>query len=117
MVNLLIYYYQTQEHIEELTGSVSAEKRGELWALPHKRFFFMTPQTFKNDLVKGQTPNSAATARRWCSAQSPLIITEVLLPAGICPADQIVCVVVDEAHRATGKYDIVTALNKVGPYT
>jgi hypothetical protein len=34
-------------------------------------------------------------------------------PAGICPADQIVCVVVDEAHRATGKYDIVTALNKV----
>lgn len=32
---------------------------------------------------------------------------------GICPADQIVCVVVDEAHRSTGKYDIVTALNKV----
>lgn len=42
-----------QEHIEELTGSVSAEKRAELWALPHKRFYFMTPQTFKNDLMKG----------------------------------------------------------------
>jgi ERCC4-related helicase len=34
-------------------------------------------------------------------------------PVGICVADQVVCVVVDEAHRATGKYDIVTALNKV----
>jgi ERCC4-related helicase len=43
-----------QEHIEELTGSVSAEKRADLWAVPHKRFFFMTPQTFKNDLVKGE---------------------------------------------------------------
>lgn len=42
-----------QEHIEELTGSVSAEKRAELWSLPHKRFFFMTPQTFKNDLFRG----------------------------------------------------------------
>ncbi len=45
-----------QEHIEELTGSVSAEKRAELWALPHKRFYFMTPQTFKNDLMKGHIP-------------------------------------------------------------
>lgn len=49
-----------QEHIEELTGSVSAEKRAELWALPHKRFYFMTPQTFKNDLMKGHSPAPAA---------------------------------------------------------
>ncbi len=32
------------------------------------------------------------------------------LRAGICPAQQIVCVVVDECHRATGKSEIVPAL-------
>ena len=42
-----------QEHIEELTGSTNAERRAELWATPHKRMFFMTPQTFKNDVFKG----------------------------------------------------------------
>ncbi len=42
-----------QEAIEELTGTVAAERRAELWAMPHKKMFFMTPQTFKNDLVKG----------------------------------------------------------------
>ncbi|RKP07512.1 P-loop containing nucleoside triphosphate hydrolase protein [Thamnocephalis sphaerospora] len=38
-----------------------------------KRVFFLTPQTMHNDLL-----------------------------TGICPRDQIVCLVVDEAHRATG---------------
>jgi hypothetical protein len=58
-----------QEHIEELTGSVSAEKRAELWALPHKRFYFMTPQTFKNDLMKGRIPAPVAVlaAHGWGS--------------------------------------------------
>jgi hypothetical protein len=60
---------ELQEHIEELTGSVSAEKRAELWALPHKRFYFMTPQTFKNDLMKGDihvsAPVAATVAHVW----------------------------------------------------
>lgn len=60
--------FSLQEHIEELTGSVSAEKRAELWSLPHKRFMFMTPQTFKNDLVKG-----AARAPQLCSRQCELV--------------------------------------------
>lgn len=32
---------------------------------------------------------------------------------GICPLQQVVCVVVDECHRAVGKYDIVPALQKL----
>ncbi|KAL0076648.1 hypothetical protein F4703DRAFT_1884568 [Phycomyces blakesleeanus] len=40
-----------------------------------KRVFFLTPQVLQNDLK-----------------------------SRICPADQIVCIVVDEAHKATGNY-------------
>ena len=36
-----------------------------------------------------------------------------LVPAGICPYDKVVCLVVDECHKATGKYDIVTAVKKM----
>ena len=36
-----------------------------------------------------------------------------LIPAGICPYDKVVCLVVDECHKATGKYDIVTAVKKM----
>ena len=33
-----------------------------------------------------------------------------MLPPGICPAEKVTCIVVDECHRATGKTDIVLAL-------
>lgn len=33
--------------------------------------------------------------------------------AGICPREQVVCVVVDECHRATGKQDIVQAIRQM----
>ena len=59
-----------------LTGGVSPGIRDEEWA--NKRVFFMTPQTFINDLKHGR-----ADPKR------------------------IVCVVVDEAHRATGGYAYV----------
>ena len=36
-----------------------------------------------------------------------------LVPAGICPYDKVVCLVVDECHKATGKYDIVTTVKKM----
>ena len=34
-------------------------------------------------------------------------------PAGICPYEQVVCLVVDECHRATGKADIVSAIQRM----
>ncbi|WFD33117.1 DNA helicase [Malassezia sp. CBS 17886] len=57
----------------ELTGSTRRTIRDDEWQT--KRIFYMTPQTFENDLL-------ATTSD---------------------PRD-VVCVVVDEAHRATGNY-------------
>jgi ERCC4-related helicase len=42
-----------QEHIVEMTGATSPDRRAELWEMPDKRLFFMTPGTLKNDLAKG----------------------------------------------------------------
>ncbi|UZJ54810.1 hypothetical protein CBS101457_004130 [Exobasidium rhododendri] len=57
----------------EMTGGTKANLRGDEWKT--KRIFYMTPQTFENDL---------------CSTA--------------VDAEDVVCVVVDEAHRATGNY-------------
>lgn len=35
----------------------------------------------------------------------PAFLAPVPLPAGICPYDKVVCLVVDECHRATGVHD------------
>lgn len=56
-----------------MTGGTKASLRGDEWKT--KRIFYMTPQTFENDL---------------CST--------------VVDAEDVVCVVVDEAHRATGNY-------------
>ncbi|KAI3429818.1 hypothetical protein D9Q98_010131 [Chlorella vulgaris] len=65
----------------ELTGNVKAETRQAMWQGGIKRVFFCTPQTFWNDVKNG-----------------------------ICPFEQVVCLVVDECHRATGNMDIVLAV-------
>ena len=36
-----------------MTGSTNPDRRAELWELPYKRLFFMTPGTLKNDIAKG----------------------------------------------------------------
>ncbi|KAJ6519582.1 hypothetical protein C8R45DRAFT_951979 [Mycena sanguinolenta] len=62
----------------ELTGNNPKDTRARAWK--EKRVFYMTPQTFNNDLE-----------------------------SGICDAGDIILLVIDEAHRATGDY----AYNKV----
>lgn len=57
----------------ELTGSTKRSLRDDEWK--NKRIFYMTPQTFENDLL-----------------------------STTCDPNDVVCVVVDEAHRATGNY-------------
>jgi len=57
----------------ELTGSTKRSLRDDEWK--SKRIFYMTPQTFENDLL-----------------------------STTCDPSEVVCVVVDEAHRATGNY-------------
>lgn len=58
----------------ELTGTISPQQRASLWSGPH-RAFFLTPQVISNDLA-----------------------------SGICPATSIRCIVIDEAHKATGNH-------------
>ena len=57
----------------ELTGSTKRSLRDDEWSA--KRIFYMTPQTFENDLL-----------------------------STTCDPTDVICVVVDEAHRATGNY-------------
>ncbi|CAE6447946.1 unnamed protein product [Rhizoctonia solani] len=64
----------------ELTGTVTKTLRRRAWE--EKRVFYMTPQTFYNDLRDGT-----------------------------CDARDIVLVVIDEAHRATGSYAYVTIVH------
>ncbi|QRW05020.1 Helicase conserved C-terminal domain [Ceratobasidium sp. AG-Ba] len=64
----------------ELTGTVTKPLRRRAWE--ERRIFYMTPQTFINDLQDGT-----------------------------CDAQDIVLVVIDEAHRATGAYAYVTIVH------
>ncbi|KAJ3323579.1 3'-5' DNA helicase [Boothiomyces sp. JEL0866] len=70
------------DHSVELTGHSSVELRKKMWET--KRVFFMTPETFRNDL---QT--------------------------SICPAERVVLTVFDEAHRSTGNYAYVEVIKEL----
>ncbi|XP_028293472.1 Fanconi anemia group M protein isoform X1 [Gouania willdenowi] len=62
-----------QSHMAELTGTVAAKNRQEVWRT--KRVFFLTPQVMMNDLSRDT-----------------------------CPAQQVKCVVIDEAHKGLGNH-------------
>eukprot|EP00884_Botryococcus_braunii_P021370 jgi/Botrbrau1/7917/Bobra.9_2s0085.1 len=74
------YMGASKKAMVELTGATKQEERLALWSLPHMRFYFATPQTFKNDVCQG-----------------------------VCPCEKVVCLVVDECHKATGRHDSVLA--------
>lgn len=72
----------TRASMVEMTGATTkADGRKETWDLPHIRVVFCTPQTLWNDVRKG-----------------------------VCPYDNITCLVLDECHKATGEHDIVKVL-------
>ncbi|KAJ3424685.1 fanconi anemia group m protein [Anaeramoeba flamelloides] len=71
----------------ELTGHVSPGLRKKLYE--EKRVFFATPQTVNNDLKNGN-----------CSA-----------------AKDVVCLVFDEAHKASGNYAYVNIVKKIIKFT
>ncbi|VDN96713.1 unnamed protein product [Rodentolepis nana] len=58
----------------ELTGTTPPPQRAAMWSGQH-RAFFLTPQVIANDLA-----------------------------SGICPATSISCIIIDEAHKATGNH-------------
>ena len=101
-----------------LAGNVKSDARKEMWQGGVKRCFFCTPQTFWNDVKRGAhwqrafilrlsliTPGAsllAAGSPRLRVVQRASSLLPPNCDAGICPYDKVVCLVVDECHRATG---------------
>lgn len=52
--HMLTWLPLMQRNIEELTGSCKRLDRQGLWEEDHKKIFFCTPQTFRNDVDRGQ---------------------------------------------------------------
>jgi len=69
-----------QDLMTDMTGGVRPQERAERWR--DKQFFFVTSQTMVNDLNKLST----------------------------FPTNEIVCMVLDEAHKATGGHDYVNVV-------
>ena len=67
-----------------LEGSVAADQRFRLWR--EKRIFFCTPQTFDNDIKSHE-------------------IDDIF--------DNIVCVIIDEAHKAQGNYAYASTVSSL----
>lgn len=74
----------------ELTGKLSKTKRAELWRT--KRVFFATPQSVQSDIL-GTTNEEDADEPNECSE--------------IFPFKDVKLLVVDEAHKARGRYAYV----------
>ncbi|CAI7869136.1 unnamed protein product [Closterium sp. NIES-54] len=72
-----------QEHTMHMTGQMAREQRAQHWR--ERRVFFVTGQVLLQDMVQ------------W----------------GACPREAIVCLVVDEAHRATGNYAYARVVEEV----
>lgn len=73
-----------------LTGKINQTKRMEHWM--SRRVFYCTPQTLQNDLVETDSDGD----------QVPSIF-----------ASQVVCLVLDEAHKATKDYSYVTVIKQL----
>nr|CCA17392.1 DEAD/DEAH box RNA helicase putative [Albugo laibachii Nc14]CCA24367.1 DEAD/DEAH box RNA helicase putative [Albugo laibachii Nc14] len=71
----------------EIQGNVPKESRRKWWK--QKRIFFCTPQSFTNDVKEGIFKD----------------------------AHQIVCLIIDEAHRARGNYAYCMAIQELKRYT
>ncbi|KAM8920818.1 Fanconi anemia group M protein [Pelodytes ibericus] len=75
-----------QSHMVEMTGSVHAKNRKEIWK--KHRIFFLTPQIMVNDLSREA-----------------------------CPASEIKCLVIDEAHKSQGNHAYCQVVRELLNYT
>ena len=73
-----------ESEVEVATGGTRAAGRAGVWHAPPVRHVFTTPQAFHNDIR-----------------------------LGACPSDRVVCVIVDECHRAVGRADGAAALRRL----
>ena len=98
-----------------MTGTMHREEREQHWK--SKRVFFMTGETVNMDISMHGTPRpncrTGSNCCRYIEWVTDVIPFEGVFFPGICPLEDIVCVVVDEAHRATGQYSYVPVVRQV----
>ncbi len=86
-----------------MTGELlSPEERQEVWN--SHRVFFLTPHILANDL-------NSESLQKHTRHLSPLLFVE------ICDPRSIVCMVVDEAHKALGDYPCCIAVRNIASAT
>lgn len=80
----------------ELTGKLQRNKRSEMWKT--KRVFFATPQVMQSDIIiGGKAALSSEAEDSYLQAADTSFKTDF-------PFEQIKLIVIDEAHKAKGKY-------------
>ncbi|KAJ6877878.1 hypothetical protein NC651_030579 [Populus alba x Populus x berolinensis] len=109
-----------QEWTIDMTGQVCPTKRACFWKT--KRVFFVTPQVLEEDIQSGNIPSNAITlltAKRICENICPAIPSYTCIfshseqISGTCLAKHLVCLVMDEAHRASGNYSYCVAIREI----
>ncbi|BBG95994.1 DEAD/DEAH box RNA helicase family protein [Prunus dulcis] len=85
----------SQEWTIDMTGQISPTKRASLWKT--KRVFFVTPQVLEKD-IQSDTLSMDFSQRQFV--------------AGTCSIEYLVCLVIDEAHRALGNYSYSVAVRE-----
>ncbi|KAI3736079.1 hypothetical protein L6452_15611 [Arctium lappa] len=80
-----------QEWTVYMTGQTMPATRADLWKA--KRIFFVTPQVLEKDIQSGKSLESDSV--------------------GSCVMKQLVCLVIDEAHRASGNYSYCVAVREL----
>ncbi len=85
-----------------LTGKLKASERKELWKT--KRVFYCTPQTVQKDIMSACGIQDSKTA---ASNDEPPEID----PETVTAFSRVVCLVLDEAHKATGDYSYTRVID------
>ncbi|CDP18879.1 unnamed protein product [Coffea canephora] len=91
-----------QEWTIDLTGQTSPTRRADHWR--SKRVFFVTPQVLEKDIY---------SETEYIEAICLHIMLRERYLVGSCLVKHLVCLVVDEAHRATGNYSYCVAVREL----
>lgn len=94
-----------QEWTIDMTGQMNPQKRSQFWK--SKRVFFVTPQVLEKDILSGDY----ARLQRHLLFEMLFSLTSWSI-LGICPVKQLICLVIDEAHRAMGNYSYCVAVRE-----
>lgn len=112
-----------QEWTIDMTGQLSPAKRAAFWK--NKRVFFVTPQVLEKDIQSGDSLSYFIQYDTLFFFTAFLLfyfppnsffchhIKRSIVFIGKCLVKHLVCLVIDEAHRAMGNYSYCAAVREV----